>query len=97
LSTIAERVARGAALLDARRPGWWRDIDPGRLDIGSERCCVAGQLGGYLSVTRSLGLHGSLDDYVHGFDGGSDPEHAALTGAWRDLIGQRLAQAAVPA
>lgn len=31
--TAASRVARGAALLDERRPGWWLAVVPRRLDM----------------------------------------------------------------
>ncbi len=92
MRTIEERIRRGKALLDSRRPGWWQHIDLGRLDIGSERCCVIGQLGSYLETAASLGLHSSFHDYAHGFEADDDDESAALTGAWRDLIRQRLAQ-----
>jgi hypothetical protein len=44
VSTVAERVAKGAALLDEREPGWWRDIDVDRLDLSSPCRCVLGQL-----------------------------------------------------
>jgi hypothetical protein len=99
MSTIADRVEHGAALLDAKRPGWWQQIDLGRLNIESPCDCVIGQLGSYPETTRSLGLHISLDDWLHGFEG---DEYAELTDAWRDLIQQRrLAQhpepVAVPA
>ncbi len=97
MSTITERVRRGAALLDEKRPGWWRDIDLGRLDIDSCSTCILGQIGGgkygaYTSAMSELGL-GDYEDVEYGFDGDYP---GALTEAWRDLIGQRLAQA-VPA
>jgi hypothetical protein len=31
---LAERVERGAALLDERRPGWWEATQLGALDLG---------------------------------------------------------------
>lgn len=43
------RVAAGIALLDARRPGWEQQIDLGRLNIGSPKLCVLGQLYGLYS------------------------------------------------
>lgn len=42
--TIAERVARGAALLDEKLPGWDKDINLDRLDLSSSCRCVVGQL-----------------------------------------------------
>jgi hypothetical protein len=48
MTTIAERVAAGAAFLDEHDPGWWRADVPNAihldtLDLGSERSCVLGQ------------------------------------------------------
>jgi hypothetical protein len=45
-ATIAERVAKGAALLDEKRPGWDAAIDLAVLDLESCRLCVIGQLFG---------------------------------------------------
>lgn len=42
--TAAERVARGAALLDKRMPGWAARIDLSVLDLANECRCVLGQL-----------------------------------------------------
>ena len=44
MSTVAERVAAGAAFLDEREPGWCKRIDPDRLDMSAECRCVLGQL-----------------------------------------------------
>jgi hypothetical protein len=41
---LAERVERGAALLDERRPGWWDEVDVGSLYLGDPTRCVLGQL-----------------------------------------------------
>src|SRR5262245_29088193 len=37
------QIARGAALLDARRPGWRENLDVDDLDMGSVTRCVIGQ------------------------------------------------------
>jgi len=49
--TFSEQVARGAAVLDAHRPGWRGRIDPDRLDMNKglrastdEGGCVLAQL-----------------------------------------------------
>lgn len=99
MNDITERVQRGAALLDEKRPGWWREIDLGRLDIGSSCNCVGGQLSGGLcsfSVTmESLDLDGEEEFTGHGFEAdGNDhatveADYAALTVVWRDLITAR--------
>lgn len=100
MPVIAERVKRGAALLDEKRPGWWQRIDLGRLDVASDCDCVGGQLpGGYGKVADDLfgpGVTFSLE-VSHGFEadgdfeGGDAGEFAALTEAWRSLILARRA------
>jgi hypothetical protein len=42
-SDLRERVARGAALLDERAPGWRRRIDWDAVDMSDCRACVLGQ------------------------------------------------------
>lgn len=96
MSTVAERAERGAALLDERRPGWWREIDLGTLDIDSVCNCIAGQLGGYAETLQALGLDDGAE-YDYGFDGGSFASVQALTPAWRDLIEKRRAEAGLMA
>jgi hypothetical protein len=44
--TIAERVARGAKLLDERRPGWAEKIDLAEFKIKSCSKCALGQVYG---------------------------------------------------
>lgn len=49
MSTVAERVAAGAAFLDEHDPGWWREdarpaIELAILDLESGCQCVLGQL-----------------------------------------------------
>jgi hypothetical protein len=58
VSTVAERVAAGAAFLDEHDPGWWREdfahpIDVDRLWLGDCERCIFGQL---------------RDDYNYGLD-----------------------------
>jgi hypothetical protein len=113
MSTVAERAERGAALLDARRPGWWREIDLGRLDIIDGCNCVAGQLGNgrFLATYDALGMDSPADEIAHGFNSADhdylgapgdvieavEAECVALTEAWRTLILARRAAAEVPA
>jgi hypothetical protein len=70
----AARVAKGAALLDEKRPGWERLIDLEILDIESPTSCVTAQLSGVrdFKVGREqLGLNNA--SYVaHGFNTPSD-------------------------
>jgi hypothetical protein len=83
--TIAERVARGAALLDDNRPGWWQDprLDAATIDSISTCDCVLGQLfddedeeeddvlasDGYWVALEELGLGHSADEAVEGSAG----------------------------
>jgi hypothetical protein len=94
--TITERVARGAALLDEKEPGWDKQIDLDRLYVGSPCDCVLGQLHHrfWKGVDR-LSLEGRTQE--HGFmwhardDSGRDVEVDALDAAWRELIESRRA------
>jgi hypothetical protein len=112
MSTITERVERGAALLDEKRPGWWREIDLGRLNLRSGCDCVIGQIGGtltYSDTVCSLGADRTAEEVRFGFEAAEvikgddwdwnvqDAEYDALTEAWRDLITGRRAAAEVPA
>lgn len=45
MTGITERIERGTALLDEKRPGWWHEIDLELLDIDSRCGCILGQLG----------------------------------------------------
>ena len=91
MNTIEERVERGAALLDAKRPEWWRGLDLGRLDIQSDCNCIAGQLGGsYAPTVESLGLYVMEVEAAYGFEFEESPgEYTALTAAWREVIQRR--------
>lgn len=44
MSDIKERVARGAAWLDEKYPGWFLKIDLGTLDLSRCTQCVLGQV-----------------------------------------------------
>jgi hypothetical protein len=46
LSKMSARVKRGAAMLDARCPGWEHGIDLDRLDVASDDAGPLGQLYG---------------------------------------------------
>ena len=69
---LRERVARGAALLDERRPGWHREIIPDQLDMISCEDCIIGQLFNGFNI-RQLWPHVDVQDLndrsaLHGFD-----------------------------
>jgi hypothetical protein len=97
-ATIAERVARGAALLDEREPGWWQRIDLDRLYIGSTCDCVLGQLhgGSYVDGVQDLDLLYGTEDHgfmwhtrgVTDYDA-EEAEANELEAEWRTLIEER--------
>jgi hypothetical protein len=106
--TIAERVAKGAVLLDETVPDWWQRIDLKTLALVSPCRCVVGQL--------FPSAHAPLDSYADGLDAldvefysgatlgfdaetaGTDEqgrEYTALTAEWRRVIEERRGDVAV--
>lgn len=98
--TVAERVARGAALLDHEDPGWWQRIDVSGLDLASCQACVLGQLFGEFNdgveavfprrldkVDKRIGFAASRGFDV--IDDVASDSFDALTAAWLDLINER--------
>src|SRR5512139_25363 len=98
---INRRAARGAKLLDEKRPGWHRVIDLGILDIQDLCNCVLGQQDGYHDMIHEF--FGGADDLYkqvvrHGFDISEkayDKENVnerfhTLSAAWRREITERL-------
>lgn len=101
-TSIAVRVERGAALLDKKRPGWWKRISLDELDITSCFRCVLGQeyqpevppeaSTPYDAARDALGLSPAVSAEL-----GFDPRFGdnwkvsarALTEAWRELITAR--------
>lgn len=89
MAEVAERVARGATLLDERRPGWWRDAEPGLIDLDRlniEDCadCVLGQLypadspfGSYEHGLRALGITARNEAVAYGFISADGSDEAA--------------------
>lgn len=98
MDDVAERVASGAALLDEKRPGWWREIDLATLDIGDTCNCVVGQLIGGSARRRLDGLPAVTGSFEYApwpwkFGMNGDPE--SLTAEWKRVIsGRRAARAA---
>lgn len=103
MTTVAERVARGVALLDEVMPGWADRIDLLRLDIDVPAHCVIGQLhpqDGEYSAPYSVGLDrlgwADADDRwerakAHGFDDAYSARGSrALTDEWRNVIATRV-------
>jgi hypothetical protein len=83
MTTLAERIAPGVALVDRAYPDWPERIDPDRLDLASWTRCVGGQLeGSYCEFATRFALH---DDPVlaAAFNADHPSEAPALTEAWR--------------
>jgi len=97
MTTIAERVAKGAAFLDEREPGWDTRIDLDILSLDSICRCVLGQLhGGFGAGLDAVGLIDNNDRDIelgffwtdeHRFD--LDDEPADLTAEWKRVITAR--------
>lgn len=103
--TIETRVARGAALLDEKLPGWVDRIDLDKLDIGNPCQCVLGQTWAgdvhpdsneYLAHADDLFGHSWDDDtgsnsvdIRHGFNAFWREDAAALAAEWRRVIEAR--------
>lgn len=94
MSTIAERVAAGAAWLDENVPDWVERIDLARLDVSDCVDCVLGQLfGGFSGAPRELI---GFDAYPErkGFDLDArlvytEAPYRRLTAQWRRVIEER--------
>lgn len=109
MSSVEERVSRGAALLDLRHLGWVPQIDIDRLDIGSDGDCLFGQLYGEYEAAAELYFPGENVHSVRGnparfgffHDANDTPEaveadYAALRPAWVAEIRKRLASVVLP-
>lgn len=95
-----DAVARGAAILDQRIPGWVDKVSLDNLQISSCRSCVLGQLGGNEegSYSEMLDYLTDADDdsewpEINGFDTDYDEySYEDLTASWKALIEQRRAE-----
>jgi hypothetical protein len=97
--SIANRVAKGAAILDKCRPGWWMKIDTNRLNILTYQSCVIGQLYGFggfdRGITELKETAGGLNfffSFRHGFYGWIPSEYNQLTSEWKRVIEARKTQ-----
>lgn len=95
MSTIAERVAAGAAFLDEHEPGWVDRIDLDRLDLDLCPDCIIGQLYGpeYYAGLRTLGITGSGTDRGFWPLGTGGNAASDLTAEWTRVITERRAAA----
>ena len=91
-ATVAERVARGAALLDEKVPGWRERINLDTFAISSCERCILGQVYGYYATglgelrrPRSDPYSKAADLFAvsHGFMYSRHREVGELGDAWR--------------
>ena len=93
--TAAERVAKGAALLDERRPGWAVLVDVGLLDrLGAVNVLAqlwhdSRYLAPYVAASDELGTHGRNHELGFVRDGVDGVEYPELNAAWRDEVARR--------
>lgn len=89
--SVRERVERGAALLDAKEPGWRDRISPAELDIHSCSACVVGQVFGlneedqgtadaWIEKIGELGCYNDAGEY--GFCGSGPKDYDSLRDEW---------------
>lgn len=87
----AERVQRGAALLDRVDPSWRPKVKRSELNLSSPGHCIVGQVfGGYNDGLEMLGLRTfdkgfndtSQAEIDHGFERGQGVEYWELEREW---------------
>ena len=96
--TINERVTRGAAILDQKKPGWEREIDLASLELSDSCHCVLGQIyGHYCDGVDILGVFNGRCTGMSVAEAGFityPSEHisayAKLDEAWISLIKERF-------
>jgi hypothetical protein len=103
--TIPERVAAGAAWLDAAMPNWIDKVDLDTLDVGSDCRCILGQTFGHYQRSPEDARWSVPDGMTYlaadrGFNVDNNPddeaetaEFAELTAEWRRVIESRRAGA----
>lgn len=93
MSSIEERVLRGACLLDRKVPGWEARVTR-PLVMSSTIDCVLGQIyGTFYEGIRALKPRNHHSPTAHGFSeaevGWEGMNYPALTEAWETLIAAR--------
>lgn len=88
-ASVAERVERGAELLDREVPGWEKRVPAGCVSIASPNFCVLGHVfGAYVHGRAALGLTASSSKLA-GFMFSDYKDIVSLNRAWHDLISER--------
>jgi len=70
MSTIANRVKKGAELLDTAQPNWYEQIELSQLDLSSCKKCILGQMFGDFSDGAEVLFKDELSSSIDkcGFD-----------------------------
>lgn len=96
VANLRKSVARGAAWLDVKHPGWFEKIDVGKLDLEYCTTCVLGQLYKNFNAIQAY-LDATEPELKMNRNGFSLPSKAwstknwsALSECWREAIAQRL-------
>jgi len=96
ITVAAQAVSRGAALLDAKRPGWVSEIQWSALELEDPLYCILGQLyGDYVDGFSALRNSGPADltesqfAQLYGFSA-APPWETELEAAWLALAVKRL-------
>lgn len=93
---FTEKVAAGAAYLDAVQPGWAERINLATLDLGSPTRCVIGQsVARYLDGIEELNLS-IVEGQALGFAAERASQYEELTQAWIPVIKERQPKPSPP-
>ena len=92
-STEYKRALRGARWMDEQAPGWEAKIDPGKLNISSNRSCILGQVwGGFYRASARYDLGEEQAEDLGVLNRTEDPdEYPRLTSAWQGVLRARAA------
>lgn len=87
------RVAKGAAILDQARPGWWNRIDVGTLTLSDPCHCIVGQLA---RVRNDFDAYEAEWEELFGEEGGEEEgvyatqeNYPKLQDVWIEAIADR--------
>jgi hypothetical protein len=98
ITTIRERIERGAAWLDEVKPEWRNLIDTETLDMHTGNACVLGQVfavdaavaglsNGYSYAFHAAAVVSALWAIEHGFESGGE-DYSLLRAAWLGFLGE---------
>lgn len=89
MTSRAERIDAGIAMLDDNYPGWENRIDLDLLDVRSLNCVLGQVYGSYMRGKRLLNVVEDADQCGFDICIDADESYADLTSEWRRRIEQR--------